>query len=104
MDIEGKWHKARDIALEQTTTMINSIGSTVIIDDTNEYRSMRKPYFRLAQMKQCGYLEVHFKDFSYQLSLVRDSQRPNSVGADTITNIAKRIEWTDATGIDKWKV
>ena len=104
MDLEGKWHKARDIALEQCTENLNSVGSTVVIDDTNEYRSMRKPYFRLAQMKQYGYLEIHFKDFSYQLSLVRDSQRPNPVGPDAITNIAKRIEWTDAIGSEKWLI
>ena len=65
---------------------------------------MRKPYFRLAQMKQCGYLEIHFKDFSFQLSIVRDEQRVNSVGPDVITNIAKRIEWTDATGTDQWLI
>jgi len=51
MDLEGKWHKARDIALEQATEMTNSNGSTIVIDDTNEYRSMRKPYFRLSQIR-----------------------------------------------------
>jgi hypothetical protein len=59
---------------------------------------MRKPYFRLAQMKQCGYLEIHFKNFSFQLSIERDEKRARPVGSDAITNIAKRIEWTDAIG------
>jgi tRNA uridine 5-carbamoylmethylation protein Kti12 len=37
-----------------------AIKTLVIIDDTNDYRSMRKPYFRLAQMKRVKYLEIHF--------------------------------------------
>ena len=65
---------------------------------------MRKPYFRLAQMKQYGYLEVHFKNFSFHLSVVRDGQRASPVGADSIMNVAQRIEWTDATGSGLWLV
>lgn len=49
-------------------------------------------------MKQCGYLEIHFKNFSFQLSIERDEKRARPVGSDAITNIAKRIEWTDAIG------
>jgi tRNA uridine 5-carbamoylmethylation protein Kti12 len=87
-DIEGKWHKVRSIAFEEASNALKSNNTTVVIDDTNEYRSMRKPYFRLAQFKQFGYLEIHFTSCTYQESILRDSKRPNPVGPDSITKIA----------------
>jgi len=76
----------------------------VIIDDTNDYRSMRKPYYRLAQMRQVKYLEIHFKLFTFSDSMKRDAFREKPVGPDTITKMAKRIEYTDCTEKQDWSV
>lgn len=46
--LDGKWQKARLTAFINATEAIKVSPTLVIIDDTNEYRSMRKPYFRLA--------------------------------------------------------
>lgn len=36
--------------------------------------------------------------------MIRDGNRLNPVGPETITKIAKRIEWTDATEKNEWSV
>ena len=100
--IDGLWQQARLLALEHTTEALKACDVDVIVDDNNEYRSMRKPYFRLAQMRGYGYVELHFKNFTYNQSLIRDSYRQNPVGPDAITNITKRIEWTDVTESNVW--
>ena len=47
--VDGKWQLARNKALQETNSALLALKTLVIIDDTNDYRSMRKPYFRLAQ-------------------------------------------------------
>ena len=102
--IDGLWQQARLLALDHTATALQAKDVDVIVDDNNEYRSMRKPYFRLAQMKGYGYVELHFRNFTYKQSLLRDSYRQNPVGPDAITNITKRIEWTDVTEANDWSL
>ena len=55
--------------------MKSNQSSFIIIDDTNEYRSMRKSYFRLAQEYAMKYIEVHFESIGLEESFFRDSQR-----------------------------
>lgn len=50
--MDGKWQLARNQALKEANQALLAIKTLVIIDDTNDYRSMRKPYYRLAQMKR----------------------------------------------------
>ena len=71
-EIEGKWHQVRLKSFQIATKALEAANTTVIIDDTNEYPSMRKPYFRLAQSKQYKYIEIFFKHFTYHHSLLRD--------------------------------
>ena len=65
---------------------------------------MRKPYFRLAQARRFRYLEIHFQAFSYLDSLRGDAGRAREVGPETITKLAKRIEWTDVTEKNEWSL
>jgi predicted kinase len=88
LPIEGKWQMIRAQAYNKARTFMKSSHSSfIIIDDTNEYRSMRKPYFRLAQEYAMKYIEVHIS-IGLKESILRDSQREAEVGGDVIMNIA----------------
>lgn len=65
---------------------------------------MRKPYYRLAQMRRVKYLEIQFSLFTFTDSMIRDAYREKPVGPDTITKMAKRIEFTDCTEKQDWCV
>jgi broad-specificity NMP kinase len=42
------WHEAKQIAFKKCQEHILSNPSMIILDDNFEYKSMRKPYFKLA--------------------------------------------------------
>jgi len=47
----------------------------VVIDDNMYFRSMRLPYYRLAEKNSCGFLQVFFKS-SLENALLLNSSRP----------------------------
>ena len=51
------WHQAKQTAFELCQ---HSNANLIILDDNFEYKSMRKPYFKLAQERHIGYIELHF--------------------------------------------
>lgn len=55
-------------------------------------------------MRRVKYLEIQFSLFTFTDSMIRDAYREKPVGPDTITKMAKRIEFTDCTEKQDWCV
>ena len=69
--------------------LLDQICKILIVDDTFEYSSMRKPYYQTArEFKPTSYIEVHLKcDVEVAIENNKTRENPMGVSEENIRNI-----------------
>ena len=90
LDSLAAWHRSKEYALAEVKDMlIDQVCKILIVDDTFEYSSMRKPYFQTARdVKPTSYIEVHLK-CEVETAIANNKTRKNPMGVteENIRNI-----------------
>ena len=90
LDSLEAWHRSKEYALAEVKDMLlDQVCKILIVDDTFEYHSMRKPYYQAArEIKPTSYIEVHFKcDMELAIANNKTRANPMEVTEENIRNI-----------------